>query len=1021
MNTTLQGLADICRKHPFDEKVLFVPSYSIGHQIGEHVARSGAPWINLRWTTTSGYAQRLLFLELSARNLRYINPQERHSIIEQLFRANGSQGRYFKRAAETPGIISCLTKAIHDIRMAGLDHKTIDPEAFIVREKGEELVWLLTSYEGHLEENDLIDHPGLLRMSLEKLEHEHRSSNHNIFVTLSDFPLTELEKRMIRLAGGKTLRILDHTRPENLKGPARFFPLTPKPAENPKQPKKNIELLPWIFDPRNAPRPFKDDSVSLYRALGESNEVREVFRRILKGGIPWDDVEIIVTTTDPYFPLLYEIAASLEIPTTFAGGLPVTYSRPGRALLLYLHWLAEDFQEAHFRGLISNGLLDLEKQPFDGERPPEVRAAALLREAAIGWGSGRYLSRLKKLSHSEAEVMAQEPAESEAEAKAKEKRVKNIIWLTHFVKSVLDITPATHPDEVIASDDLYRSALLFLKNFCRTASELDGSAKASLTDLIESLLEAKPFNLPLQEAIERLMKTITTLSVGHSTPKPGFVHVAHYRSGGCSGRGQTFVLGLGQERFPGALLQDPVILDVEREHLGGTLVPAGEMLHESVYMMAKLLGSLQGNVTLSYTCRDLREDRETFPASVLLGTYRVITGNHEGDYSDLKEFLGQPVGFIPDKEMVPLNDWEWWLTKKEIRPGPKPVYASYSSLYQGDRAEAERTKETLSEYDGLITNIEGAWHPFSKDVVLSCSRLEELARCPFAFFLHSVLGLEPLEEQERDYGRWLDPLRRGTLLHTIFYRFMKTLKTRYERPNLTEHLELMKEITQEEIEKLKNDVPCASEIVFQKEVSEIMETLPIFLRHEEERCQDVEPLFFELAFGMDRHEPIPIPFKGKAAFRLRGKIDRIDRCGEHLYEVWDYKSGGISSYKEHGYVDGGKQLQHALYAVAAETILRQEYDAKAKVIRGGYLFPTMRGEGRRIAKELDKDRLDGALEQLFTLLGRGLFPFSYEKRHCAYCHYVCVCGGPEVAAERCKEKLETDHRLEPVNILRSYE
>jgi hypothetical protein len=53
MNKTIEILSQICEKHRFDEKLLFVPSYSIGHQIGEYLAKTGRSWINLRVTTNN--------------------------------------------------------------------------------------------------------------------------------------------------------------------------------------------------------------------------------------------------------------------------------------------------------------------------------------------------------------------------------------------------------------------------------------------------------------------------------------------------------------------------------------------------------------------------------------------------------------------------------------------------------------------------------------------------------------------------------------------------------------------------------------------------------------------------------------------------------------------------------------------------------------------------------------------------------------------------------------------------------
>ena len=85
MNKTIQILAKICEKYRFEEKLLFVPSYSIGHQIGENLARTGASWINLRTETVTGYAHELLSLDLGREKIRFIDSNERLVIIEKLY------------------------------------------------------------------------------------------------------------------------------------------------------------------------------------------------------------------------------------------------------------------------------------------------------------------------------------------------------------------------------------------------------------------------------------------------------------------------------------------------------------------------------------------------------------------------------------------------------------------------------------------------------------------------------------------------------------------------------------------------------------------------------------------------------------------------------------------------------------------------------------------------------------------------------------------------------------------------
>ncbi len=91
--------------------------------------------------------------------------------------------------------------------------------------------------------------------------------------------------------------------------------------------------MTWLFDPKMSPDAFNDGSVSLFHALGESNEVREVFRRILEEKIPFDEVELLVTTVDPYVPLIYEIASSLISLSHFPPASPwASHDRGGRCL-----------------------------------------------------------------------------------------------------------------------------------------------------------------------------------------------------------------------------------------------------------------------------------------------------------------------------------------------------------------------------------------------------------------------------------------------------------------------------------------------------------------------------------------------------------------------------------------------------------------------------------------------------------------------------------------------------------------
>ena len=1010
MNATIEHLTQICKDHRFKEKLLFVPSYSIGHQLGECLAKTGTSWINLRMTTAVGFAQEMAALDICKSGIRHIESQARLIIIEKLYRNNEistTGNSYFKKAEEIPGILKYLSNAVHEMRMAGLAPEDIDPGAFITPEKGNELIQLLDSYNHFIEENRLIDHAGLLQLSIRKFNQGTKPEEDSIVMVLSDFALTRLEKELIRMAGGKAPIIIDHTLPSNLDFPERLFG------------------LPRLSTPERVPDPFKDVSPSIFHAVGESNEVREVFRRILKQQIPLDDVELLVTTVDPYIPMIYEIASSLSVPATFMGGIPVTFTRPGRALILYLKWQAEDFLDSYLRRLFSGGYLYLKGGKQKGEIPSSNRAARIIRDAAIGYGRERYVSRLKGLE--DAYLLKAKKKEDKKENPQWEKQIAgNAAWVRGFVNKLMSTIPEPNPDGTSTIKEICTGAVRFVKDFCRTASEADAAAKSKLVDFLESLAFAPSFPDQANETIKRLIEEINGISVYHSNPKPGYVHVAHYRSGGYSGRTHTFVLGLNQGRFPGTPIQDPVILDAERQKIGNDLALSSQLLHENLYLMAKLIGALSGNVTLSYSCRDLRENRELFPSSTLLDVYRLITADCDGDYHALLQFLSTPAGFIPDRDVLPLTDWEWWLAQKQYKN--ESVCSCYPNLLEGQKAEKEREGPEFGNYDGWIPSLKGALDPLKQDLTLSCSRLESLAKCPYAYFIRNVLKVEPLKE--RDMSIWLDPLQRGELLHEVFRRFMEELKARGERPELKRHLQFLNDITSEEIKYWKIEALPPNQFVFDQEKADIMQALEIFLKNEERHCHKVSPSFFEVPFGLidDQQaglsdaDPVMIKLDAKGSFKLRGRIDRIDSEGEHRYQVWDYKTGGTWGYDEHSYLNQGKHLQHALYAIAAEKLLREKVDKEARVVRAGYFFPGARGEGRRISKDKPvREELNDVLEDLFTILKEGVFPALIDKNSCGFCEYQKICGGFDLAVKHTKGKLKSDKKLEPLRRLKDRE
>ncbi|HSS45638.1 MAG TPA: PD-(D/E)XK nuclease family protein, partial [Thermoanaerobaculia bacterium] len=268
-------------------------------------------------------------------------------------------------------------------------------------------------------------------------------------------------------------------------------------------------------------------------------------------------------------------------------------------------------------------------------------------------------------------------------------------------------------------------------------------------------------------------------------------------------------------------------------------------------------------------------------------------------------------------------------------------------------------------------------------------------------------------EIERDATRWLDPMTAGSLLHEVFRLFFERITQEAQRPDLARHLALLESIAQERIAAWREKIAPPSELAFVQGREEILFACRTFLKLEEVHCREVTPRFFEVPFGLPRaplgaavasREPVPISLPGGQSFLLRGSIDRIDEASDGSFEVWDYKTGGTWRHKEELGIHGGRQIQHALYAMALEELLSRA-GIRATVSGSGYFFPGRRGEGQRFRMPLDPEETQDVLRRLFDLLRAGAFPHAVDKEDCRFCDYEMVCGGAQLACRRAKEKL----------------
>lgn len=1008
MSATVRFLAAFCRDHPLEDKIFVVPSFVVGRQIGEALAREAGSWINLRFVTVPALAAEIVGRRPGSDLGTPMTSSAEMALTDRLFRELVSEARldYFGRAGASPGLSQSLHRAVRELRLDGRSSHDIRPERFLVPQKGKELALLLDRYERTLEAEGLLDMPAFLgragRLAAEG------PPVPGWVLSLADRRLGTLEAALIRAAAGDRLVLVPGDPVYGLERPRQCWPL-PEGGER----STPEGRLSWLFAPRQAPPPGKDPAIEIFRALGPANECREILRRLYAAKIPFDQAEVLAPAGSPHATIFYLLAARTGLPVTFGDGIAISFTSPGRLFFGLASWLDGDFSSDELCRLLETGDLVLSGA---GPEPSFTARTACryLRRAMIGWGRDRYLDRLAALRDGKTADLAahveasgcDEGDDADAVRAGYRQEIAEIGELLTAIGRILAEIPEPDAERRYDLPTLCRAFATLIRDHGRADSDLEtGARRALLERLAEFVSDSRFPALSLREALDLMRAAASSLRIGASPPLPGRLHLAGLSSGGYSGRPLAFVAGLDEAAFPGRGLQDPVLLDEERTALSPSLPTSADILRANLFGLASTLASLPGRVVLSFSSYDLVEGRPSFPSSVVLQAFRLLRGDPDLDYGSLEQALPEASGFLPGGPLRAFDEIEWWLDR--LAAGPRPdgrrsVAANFPDLAAGLTALEARAGGALTAYDGIVDigPLRAEVDPVAgTKAVMSATRLEFLAKCPFAYFMRHILGILPPEEVAYDRTRWLDPLQRGSLIHEILCAFMTRVAGTGEDIQAARHTPLMVRIAEAMIADTRRAIPPPSDGIFESERRDILETLAIFLAAEEKRERKGRPLAFEKEIVDE-----PIALGPGRAFRLRGFIDRVDLIGTETYRIIDYKTGSPAPYEDLVHFGRGRTLQPSLYAVALEQMeARARPGAHPVVAESGYLFPSRRGEGDEImVRNFDRDRLRRLLNDLLALLEKGYFIAGPEAR-CDYCDYraACVSGGPaRLAAKR---------------------
>lgn len=1024
MNSLLQALGGVCKTDCFTHKYLVVNSYYDGHQILKALARFGTAWLNVTPITPYDLAMYTAEETLTAENTKVIDVGEILYIISKLLEDMRSNGelKYFGALEGIEGPEGILKSSLMELRMAGVTAASLNMASFVDHQKGREIIRLLSGFEEKLLLYKLADNAAVYKKALDIINTTgYRPGDHIYLIPEQLEPDHLIFEFLCQLTEGKRA-VLPAEAVYGLDRPVgHYFKADTEPPPD--------SQLSWLYaqtDPQLKIVPSLE--ISFFQAYSPSCEIKEVFRRLIKDQVKADETLLCYTSAETYLPLIHSAAQTLGIPVTYAEGLPAGFTRPGRLLAGLLDWIEDSYSSIHIYRLLCTGTFKTNWSNLQAE---------LLRRAAVGWGRERYPACLDSLKQ-------------EIEGNLRRAEAKG--WSTHYSSAKLDHFPKLEelintlltriPDEyqdgTVQFDLLCQGLSEIIKKYAPTTDEIERSARESILEMLGQLAVSKPEATKYRVALKRLRKRFNTLRVGAAPAEAGHLHASPLSRAEWSERKKCYMTGLAGNYFPGSGLQDAVLLDRERESISSHLFLRAPDPERSLYNFNRFLAARRGALTLSFSCFEPVKGRPAFPAAVLLQAYRLKSGVPEADYGDFFKSLEPPAAYYPTqpKQALALN--EWWLSQVlggRKQGGLQSVTDCYPGIKAGLEAEAKRRSNLFTEYDGKIQVDPTQVDPrLNKDKSLSASAIEKLAGCPYAYFLQNILYVKPPEELSFDRWAWLGAMERGTLLHAIYARYLRKVCSGPGSPR--EDRNALFRIAQDEIAKKKSEAPPPSEVVFQSEKNALFRELETFLKCEQQLWQEGSiPVYMEAPFGrgaeavqeagIGREDAIEYQLSGKDKILIRGNIDRIDRLPrQDHFRVWDFKTGGTYAYRKSDYIKQGRQIQHALYGSAAETILRDLYP-KAVVEEAGYLFPTEKGGGETCLRKQDqRDKAKEAVELMLKLLSTGVFCVAENdgESPCKFCDYPAVCRHPQALEDLEKKKANpANTSLDPWKELQNYE
>ena len=676
-------------------------------------------------------------------------------------------------------------------------------------------------------------------------------------------------------------------RPADSRGPGSVAPQSPPAYESPA-----IAYLERYFmsdGPRPVPPPAYHDNqgVRFLLASGKRAEAElaaEQIAGLLRAGCPPQDIAVVVRHVPAWSVLLARIFRSCNIPVGIDDRPLIAQTGLGHAFMNAVRGVCLDD---------AGSLLAYLHTPYSGISPETVSDLELRYRRGAAKGVAALASFARWMRVWEIESLGEMVAPG------------GLVRLPAAARMAQAMLMAGTQNATAGSDDLEEDARAFaaLRVALRSLAALSAEDDTPGGDVTPSLVDCRV-----------LLTALGSVSV--SSPVAGYrdaVQVLSVQRARARRFPVVLVLGLVEGEFPGRPDRPSLLSPSQKARLDAT--GNGLFAPEADQEAALFVSAVsRASRLLFLSARDAEDDGSEATRSYFWQLAKSLLSATENETAC--RTLGEHVFSLPTAPTRRHFERSCALSGAEPAAGAVP----------GARPEAvrpwNRVPQTLSHPAVLaeLSNLER----------FSPSALESYARCPFAWFVQTVVGAEELDCE-------LDGKYVGKLIHSVLTETYQRLGSLDLLPLRTGGIEAARRIADGCIERSVNSDQCPGTTAERRVAGWRLRRMAYNLFDMEAAAQwPLVPAEMEMWVGSKTGVDV-------GGFRVHGRVDRVDVAGDGRgVFVLDYKSGAIPSSSAIGREEA-LQLPLYLMALAADwpeaRVAGGAYVALADGKRSGVVMP----------------------------------------------------------------------------------